>query len=310
MQNSIAQYITGFSTKLDELVDPSPGGNESSAEDELKDLSVSISNQTDPIISALMSMVDKRINTEEPTFDIQNLIDKASAELFDQLDSTDADVTVVRELLRSIVDTALLDSSYQILAADISDVDATVEAFKTEAKSQLDDRMFELERRSVNTMISDGVLDFDIGAELSSRITARKGRQYTEIDNKAEELREQLLQNRWQRLIDEQRTKLQAGQLLKGNMIELPTALYDLLGDLARRRFVNTDTFANALPNILNSAVLGLSNLKESTQRDRLHSVETQLASGKAIIDLWNIISTNLQGVARSASQLATFEAS
>lgn len=305
---SIAQYITGISTNLDEKILPTPSGDEDNAMDKLYDLGNTIAGQADPVIAAMIGLVNNHITTEQPDFDIQTLLDKAVTELFAELDSADASVEVARELLMSIVNSALLNSAYGVLAD--ADIDNAIDAFKTNAKSQADDQIITLDRKTINEHITDGMLDSDIGANIITRAMARKVRQYTEIDNQALIRRLEYLNAQFQQKLDRERNKVQAGALLSRDMIRLPDALYDLIGELARRRFADVDSFAQALPNLLSTSAQALDSVKRNLQSDRFRQTEIDIESAREIINLWNVISTNLRGIATSLGAMGTFEAS
>lgn len=306
--NAIARYTTSFNTNFNTLQLQAEDGDEASSLAKLYDLGNTISTQVDPIINALLGVLNKSLTTQEPDIDIQSLLDKIVPVIFGYLDAED--IADARAVLRANLDLLFLDSAWNILATDITDVDAIINAFKTEAKSQLDEKMFELERRDINSLISAGLIDSTIGADTITRISKTKGRQFTEIDAKAVQLRNELLEQRFQRTVERNKGKLESQRIFASSLIQFPDSLTDLIGDLARRRFLDNNAFAQSLPNIIQSAVSSLSNVKELGQRDRFQSADVQIEVGKTIIGLFGDMINTLGSISSSAAKLATFEAS
>lgn len=308
--NVIASYMTGFTTNLDELLMPEPDGDEERAiealYDESKALAVKIRSFADAIIEALSN--DLVTNPIDP--DLSTFIDAVQTAILAEIQAGDETIAEFRALLKTIVDLALLDSSYAILSSDSVLIENAVDGFISRTKSEADTKFARIDRQTINELDLDGVLDSDIGAEIIARTQMDKVRAYLEIEYKGEELRLEWTNDALDRAIERVRTKVQAGGILPTDLLRLPPALYDLLGDLARKRFLDRNAFVNAYPSMLTNALNGLADTARIWQQSRFKGADYPLDVGKTIIDLFGLVTTNLQSIAGAVAKMSTFEAS
>lgn len=308
--NIIAKYMTGFSTNLDELVMPAMTGDEQNALNKLYDQSNDLVTDLGPLRDAIITALDKDLITAPPDFDIQAVIDLIISHIEQELGSSTNDIATFRALLKSIIDLALMDSSYQILGSESIIITNSVNAFISRGKSTLDQKYARLDRKTINELDFDGTLDSSIAAEVIARAQQDKARDYLEVEYKGEELRIEWTNEAFDRAIERMKTKISAAALLPVDLIRLPSALYDLLGDLMRRRFFDRNTFLNNYPNMIAEGFNGLEAVARLRQNDRHVTGNYSLEVGKTVIQLFLQMSQNLQSIASSIAKLSTFEAS
>ncbi|HEC64974.1 MAG TPA: hypothetical protein ENI23_06765 [bacterium] len=308
--NVIAQYMTSFSTNLDELVMPVSAGDEEAALNELFDKGNFLSSQLQPLTEALITAMENELAGNTVDFDVQGLVDTIMTRILAELNTGDESVEMFRTLLKGIIDSALLNSSYGILSSESILITDSVDSFISRSKSVLDEQMVELERQSMNQLDIDGVLDSDIGSEVLARVLAKKGRQYKEIEFQAEEIRMKWSNDAFDRAIQRERTKIQAGSLLPVELLKIPSEFYRLMGDLVNKRFLDRNQFINTYPSMLTSCVASLESVARLRQGDRHVSANYSLEVGKTIIELFGLMSGNLQSIATSIAKMGTFEAS
>ena len=308
--NVIAQYMTSFNTTLDELVMPVSIGDEERALDELFNKGNFLSNQLEPLTEALVASMKNELAGVDADFDVQTLVDTILTRTLAELDTGTESVDIFRVLLKGIIDTALLNSSYGILSSESVLIADAVDNFISRSKSELDDRTVEIERQTINQLDIDGVFDTDIGAEVLARVLAKKGRQYKEIEFQAEEIRMKWSNDAFDRAIQRERTKIQAGSLLPVDLLKMPSEFYRLLGDLVNKRFLDRNQFLSAYPTMLTNCVSSLEAVAHLRQTDRHTSANYTLEVGKTILELFGFMSGNLQSIATSIAKMGTFEAS
>lgn len=308
--NLIAQYMTGFSTNIDELVMPAPEGDEERALEELYDQSKGLATDLQAVTDAILLAISEDLVSDPVAWDTQAFITAVSEAILGEISESDDTVAEFRTLLRSIIDLALLNSSYDILGSEEVLINNAVDSFIARSKSELDTKMNRVDRQTINELDLDGVLDSDIGAEIIARALIDKGRAYLEVEYKGEELRIEWTNEAFDRAIKRVQTKISAGQLIPTDLLRLQPALYDMLADLAKRRFLDRNTFINTYPSMLSNALNGLADVAKIWQATRHTSANYSLDVGKTIIELFGLMSSNLQSISSSVAKMSTFEAS
>jgi hypothetical protein len=272
-------------------------------------LSDNIADKADQIIDTLISVAERDLaNTRRINVDVDNLVSLVERAFEKELDSTNPlSIYAFRTILKNFINTLLLDSSFQILATDLTAVDKTVTAFINRSKSTLDDELFLVERRNLNDLALDGVLDSSIASEAISRISARKGRQFIEIENQAEELKRKLTNDAFERQYEKQRIRISA---LTNAPYNLPPAAFGILGSLFDKIFPDPNSFLSALPNLLSTAAKGYDDLLAYWTKVRFKETDTDIATVQAYTEYQKFISENLIGIYQALAKMSTFEAS
>lgn len=287
----------------------SPDATEADVLTRIKDTALEIKDKTMPLIDALSEIAEEFLVTNKPSVDmttfLQNLMNAVNAYLSSSADNED-----FRNLLKSIVDLVLLDSTFVLTSSDISDVDTTVNNFITRAKSEADTQFLYVDRQNINDLIAKGIFQSDMGANLLQKLALSKARAYAEIDARAEELRRQLLNDAWQRLFMKVELRIRAGSILPADLVALPSGIFSLLGEVLRRVFPDPQNYALSLPGILLNALNALVSLADHLQRERATRSGIDNEINRNITSLFNVISSVLQSVAEGAAKMATFEAS
>jgi len=307
--NQISQYLTGLSTNVDETALLAQTGDELVGLGELLGLGQTISSNVNPIIATLLNSVNGIIQNDQPDFDIDGVVDAIVAQLNAELTSSSENVAFFRALIEQIISLALLDSSYQILASDVTDVDNIVNAFIARNQSTTQDEIITIDRKTVNDLITDGVLDSTIAGENLVRMNAKKSRIFEEIQNRAEELRVQQFNIRLQNRIEVMRTKVSAGNIIPDDLLRLNPQLYGLVGDLVKDKFFDMNNFIGAFPGILQTAVSSMTNFGKTSQDERVQKAQVTLGAANEAMKLFQIYGSSLSTIASSAGKLSTFEA-
>lgn len=307
----VADYVGQFEGvvrpyEFPNIIFEEASGQELSAKDDLYELATKIKNRTDQVIDAMLESLGSQISNP-PDIDIGAIVDRLLEYLDIEIGSGNDSILSFRALVRAYVETVLLDSAFAVLSTELTEINTAVEAFKSSAKSQLDEEMFMLERRTINELETIGMLDSSVAADLLSRISARKARRYIEIDEKAEQLRFEYLRDAWNRSIERVRVRIQALGLLP---LSLPSQLYTVLGDLVASRILDPRSFVTNFPNILATGVGALTNLAEMLQRNRLQKPMTQGSIVQIYGNFVDAIARNLGALGESVAKLATWEAS
>ncbi len=313
IMSEIAQYVSGFegvvrAGDIPNIALGGPTGLELSARTDLSLLSTAIGDKTEPIINALLTAIENVTVSNPPTMDIQGIVTNIETVLDKELNPNDPlSIYSLREVIRSYVASILLDSAFEILATDTTNINSEITAFKTNAKSQLDDKMFVIERRELNSLAMNSTLDSEIGATAISRINARKGRLYTEIDNQAEVLRQEKIEAAYERAFERQKTRIASMSLLP---TQLPDGLIGILKGIILIQFIDPSAFIAQLPGILGFATDGFKSVAGMYQEDRFKDVDVDLNSIQAHAQFLNVIVGNLSQIAQAVGKFATMEAS
>ncbi|MGH7892651.1 MAG: hypothetical protein ACREN0_10300, partial [Thermodesulfobacteriota bacterium] len=144
--NLIAQYMTGFSTNIDELVMPAPEGDEERALEELYDQSKGLATDLQAVTDAILLAISEDLVSDPVAWDTQAFITAVSEAILGEISESDDTVAEFRTLLRSIIDLALLNSSYDILGSEEVLINNAVDSFIARSKSELDTKMNRVDR--------------------------------------------------------------------------------------------------------------------------------------------------------------------
>jgi hypothetical protein len=155
-------------------------------------------------------------------------------EFADLANQTSAGIDAIAENFRTPAKVQLTGQFTGLGGQTAAEINTIVNNFKIEAKSQLDDQMFEIGTQALNVLIARGILLSDPGAESIARIQARKGRQYTEIDAKAEQLRADLLNAAYNRALEKGKQFTDIDSRAEQIRIDLLTMAYNVALEKAR----------------------------------------------------------------------------
>lgn len=259
--------ITNVNTTVADVVLEGASGDESQSMKELSNLGEKLADKLDPVLNALLAAIEDTIVTDEVTADVQTLVNTINAEVLEELTDTETQVDVFRALLKSIIDTALLDSSYQILSFESGDITTEIDNFITRRTAEINQESTKFMGQDLNELIANGTLDPDIGAETLNRTDLRKQRLLLEMNAQAEVLRAQRKGKAYDSAINRERTKIQAGTLLPVQLLRLPPEVYDVIAELVRRRFLDKSRYVQLLPALTANAVEGLKEVGKKTTR-------------------------------------------
>jgi hypothetical protein len=138
--------------------------------------------------------------------------------------------------------------------------------------------MFLVERKSLNTLASNWTLDSTIAADTIARITARKGREYADVEFKAETLRTERLLAAYTRQMDRARIRVDT---FNRAPLEMSAAVANILGEAVAARYINPNQFASNLPSVIGTSMDGLVQLMNSLQKSRdLHMSLITISTG------------------------------
>lgn len=309
----ITEYMSNLKNVYDSIVIPEPTFasedlREIAAIQGLLDLAERIKDKTDPVIDGMLEALDQVIANRPPVVDISTIVDLAVEAIERELDPNNAlSIYAFRQTVSTYITAVLLNTAFDLLAADTTEINTTVNAYITRAKSELDDRMIETERVDINTLATRGVLDSEIAATTISRANAKKGRLYIEIENKAEELRQALKNDAYGRAFERAKVRISAMSLLP---LELPAGIYSLLGDVIARQYLDPNAFIGNLPNILGVAANGFGDIGRLLQQGRATSYTGQISELSGYTDAIRMIADNMSRVMDAIGKMATMEAS
>lgn len=310
---NIADYLTRYMDYVEDREIPDPvleaaGQDEIDAVDRLLDLATQIKNQASPIIDGMMSALDDILANQPPTIDITTLVGLIETALQKELDQNNPlSIYAMRELARSYVSALLLNTSFEVLASDTTDITSAVNAFITRRKSEIDEQLFSQERRSLNELANDSVLDSEIAATAITRANARKTRLYAEVDNEAEIMRQRLTNDAFERAFRRAETRIRGLALLP---MELPAGIYGIVGDVINRQYLDPNAFISSLPSVLGYATDGFGTIAQLLQRGRHEAYQGQISEMNAYTNLLQFIAAALAQVADAIAKMTTMEAS
>lgn len=309
----ITDYVSSFekALKASEIPDiqfVEASGQEVNARNKLFSLADAIGSKTEPIIDAMLNVLEQNFITSPPTFDVNSIVTLITTAITKELDENNPNsIYAFRVLLKNHINTILLDNAFSILTTDETDITTTVNSFITRSKATLEEEMFLFERQKINELATKGTLDSFIATEAIARIEARKGRRFKEIENEAEELRMKLRTEAFERAFERQRVRLQGFQLLP---VSFPQGLFPVLGELIDKRFLNPQQFLANLPNVLDTSMQGFRDLAGLIQTSRLAIPDTNTKAVQSYSELLNVVAQNLSNVALAVAKFGTMEAS
>lgn len=117
--NQVSQFITGMSTNVDEVSLNAQTTDELVSLGRLLFMGQTIADDISPIISTLLNILSGIVQNEQPTFEINPVVDSIVEQLNAELTSSNENLLYFRSLIEQIISLALLDSSYEILATDL-----------------------------------------------------------------------------------------------------------------------------------------------------------------------------------------------
>jgi len=312
IMKEIADYLSDFDSAISASTIPNPGlegatGTELTARNKLQSLAEVIQTRTTTIVDTMLDKLED-IAVNPPTIDIDSLVTLVETAYTKELDENNPlSVYAMREVARSYVSTVLLDSAFELLSGDETEITTTVDIFISRRKSEIDERLYTTERRTFNQLASSSVLDSEIASDAIVRANGKKTRLYGEVDSEAEELRQRLRTDAYQRAFERQKTRIAAVGLLP---FQLPPGLAEMINSILLRNYIDPTSFVGNLPQIIGFGVDGFSRLAEFGQRDRVVEAETDVGAINAYSNMVNTISGNLAQVATAIGKFATMEAS
>lgn len=310
----IAEYFSDYRNAYENgIVIPEPtlaseDLREQDAIEGLLALAERIKEKTDPIIDGMLEALDQIVANRPPVVDISSIVDLAVDAIEAELDPNNPiSIYAFRTTVSTYITGILLDTAFDLLAADTTDITNTVNAYITRAKSELDDQMIISERRDLNELATRGVLDSEIAATTITRANAKKGRLYIEIENKAEELRQTLKNDAYERAFKRTDARIRAMSLLP---LELPPGIIGLLGDVIARQYLDPNAFIGNLPNILATAAGGFGDTARLLQQMRTVAYQGEISELGGYTDALRMIADNISRVMDATGKMATMEAS
>jgi len=270
-----------------------------------------ISTQTDSIINALLN-IGQSFLTQQTTFniDINKVVTSISTILDKEVGADPNSIYSLRNVVRIFVTTEVLNSAMEMLPGDddLELIDDSVNAFRDAAKLRFDDEAIKMDRRTINTLISKGMLNSTVGAEVLARHAIKKGnRAWEVIDKEAIAIKLDAITKLWGIKIERLRTRVSAYDMLP---VDLPPGIAAALGGIIDRSFVDPRTFVDAFPRILGEGMNSLLKIRELHQTDRRQHVEKHVQYEQLNYELVELIFKNSIQLASSLGKMATFEAS
>ena len=310
----IAEYFSDYRNAYENgIVIPEPtlaaeDLREQDAIEGLLALAERIKEKTDPIIDGMLEALDQIIANRPPVVDVSSIVDLAVDAIEAELDvNNPLSIYAFRTTVSTFITGILLDTAFDLLSADTTDITNTVNAYITRAKSELDDQMVSLDRELLNSLATRGVLDSEIAATAIARANAKKGRQYTEIENKAEELRQTLKNDAYERAFKRAEARIRAMQLLP---LELPPGILGLLGDVIAKQYLDPNAFVGNLPNLLATAAGGFGDIARLLQQGRTVAYNGEIEELSAYTNALRMIADNVSRVMDAVGKMSTMEAS
>lgn len=311
--NNIAKYLANYADIVEDRDVPEPeleaaGQTEQDAINGLMQLAAQIKNQTTPVIDGMLSSLDDIIANRPPTIDITSLVGLIETALQKELDQTNPlSVYAMRELARSYVSSLLLNTSFEVLSSDTTDITNAVNAFIARRKSEIDEQLFSVERRDINELANDSVFDSEIASTAIVRANAKKTRLYAEVDNEAEIMRQRLTNDAFERAFRRAESRIRGLSLLP---MELPPGIYGIVGDVINRQYLDPNAFISNLPSVIGYATDGFGTIAQLLQRGRHDAYRGQIDEMNAYTNLLQFIAASLAQVADAIAKITTMEAS
>ena len=311
--NNIAQWLSNLVAFIEDHEVPEPtllseDTRELNAVQRLLDLSTQIKDRADGVIDGMLESLDEIVANRPPAIDVSALVSLIETALRKELDQTNPlSVYALREVARSYVASLLMNSTFEVLNTDTTQINGTVNAYINRRKSEIDEQLFTVERRSVNELANDSLLDSEIAATSITRMNAKKTRLYGEVDDAAEELRQRLMNEAYERAFKRADARTRAMSLLP---LELPAGTYGIIGDVINRQYLDPNAFVSNLPGVIGLATGGFGDVANLLQRGRLEQYKGEIAEVGTYTDLLRVIAGNMTQVADAIGKISTMEAS
>lgn len=290
---------------------PGQTGDESTTIANIVDMANDLKLKTLPLIEDFADAASALLAAPPSVPNLQALVDAVVASILSELDDTEPEsIAVFKALIKSIVDTALLNTTYDITAGELTEIATLKAAFISERESKLEEKMFLIERQSVASLVAKTKINSTKGTEILARGAAHKARLFLEIADQASEYERQLRNEAFQRIYEKMKIKIQSGTIIPQELIKLPNAAYGIFDGILNRLFLSPGQFVNQLPQILVAAIQSLGDVTRLLQDDRYKRLAGDQQSDQNITQLFSTVLSGYSSLIQSTGKLATFEGS
>jgi len=308
----VVRYLSDWQDQIAgrEVPNPSfPGasGQELASRNAIYELSTQIKDKTEPIINKYLNAIDTIVQNNPPTLDISAIVDLVEQALTAELDENNPlSAYSMRAFVKSYVSTLLLDSTFDVLATDTTQITTTVDAYISRRQSEVDRQYAHTDRENWNQLASRGALDSEIVDTVQARNVNRKLRDYKEIDDAAEELRQRLLLDAFDRAFKRVDARLRGMTLLP---LELPSGVYGMIADIVSRQYLDPNAFIGNLPNVIGFATEGYGTLINHLLQERTTRYEGANNELQAFGQYLDVITKGLSEIGLAVAKISTWEA-
>ncbi len=273
------------------------------------DMANKLHDKTLPLVETLATSAASLLAATPTVSNLQALVDAVTAAIINEIDEgSDESVTVFKTLIKSIVDTALLNTTYDITASELSEIATAKASFISDKKSEADEKMFLIERASVNSLIANGQLHSTRGADTLTRMTAKNTRIYLEIEKQADQYEIDIKREAFTRIYQKMELKIRSGGIIPQDLIKLPNPVWAIFDGILNRLFLSPGEFVNQLPQLLTASIASLSDVSKLLQDERFKKLAGNQSSDQNITALFNTVLAGYGTLISSTGKLATFE--
>ena len=298
-------------TKYKALDYVGPAGNEVTLRNNAITMANRLYNDTSPLVQDFSDAARQLLVTPPTIPDLQGLVDAVVASILSELDEDEEEsIAVFKALIKSIIDTALLNTTYDITATELDEIATVKAAFIASRESKIDEEMFIRERQTNNELVMKGQINSTRGADIMAREAAKKARLMLEVQNAADEYEITLRREAYQRIYDKMRIKIQAGGIVPQELIKLPNAAYGIFDGILNRLFLSPQQFVSQLPQLLVAAIQSLGDTTRIFQDERFKRVAGSAQSDSNYINLLQAVVSGYGSLIASTGKMATFEGS
>lgn len=278
--------------------------------DKIVEMAGDLQVKTLPLVESFATEASSLLTGKPTVPNLQDLVDAVTASILSELDSAQTNsIEAFKTLIKSIIDTALLNTTYDITATELSEIATQKASFISDKKSEADEKTFLIERETVNNLISKGQLNATRGADTLTRMTAKKTRIYLEIEKQADQYEIELKKEAFQRIYDKMRIKIESGTIVPQELIKLPNAAYGIFDGILARLFLSPGEFVNQLPQILVASINSLNDVARLLQDERFKKLAGDQDSDRNIVQLFQTVLGGYSSLIAATSKMATFEA-
>lgn len=261
-----------------------------------------------PVATSMGNKVNTLLNANQPTVDVQGVIDKLIAAIENDLTGENS-ITEFKPFIKTILTTALATETYELTTDMLNDIDAKVTAFKTARESEIDERLENLGTGNVNRAISKGQIHGTRGAKWITQMNKDAIRlKEKEVYNAAEVYREEITKVAFDRLFTRMELKIRAGQIIPQDLLKFPSGLYGTLGEIITSLYIDPSRFANLLPQLLSASMGNVNQVARTLQDERFDAVRVKSTSNQAFNDFFRSVITGYSNLLAAGSRMVGAE--